>query len=196
MAYRTGFWGLDGPLEGPIPIRRASSFNAGAPKADHLCVGAAENGKRDVGGLGWARPCLAFCHKCHIYDVMRSTKKLEGLLNLIRAGAREDGIHALAAAARSPRSEGSTRRGGSRSRTDVIGHSSGRRTPLVYGGVYIWHDAAAMQAYLASDLAKGVVGNPNFANLTSRDFEVVSGPTTSSGGPVAASLTARASLAS
>src|SRR5437773_7481093 len=80
MAYRTGFWGLDGPLEGPIPIRRACSFNAGAPKADHLCVGAAENGKLDVGGLGWARPCLAFCHKCHIYDVMRSTKKLEGLL--------------------------------------------------------------------------------------------------------------------
>ena len=53
-----------------------------------------------------------------------------------------------------------------------------------------------MQAYLASDLAKGVVGNPNFANLTSRDFEVLSGPTTSSGGPVAASLTATASLAS
>src|SRR5439155_24436156 len=80
--------------------------------------------------------------------------------------------------------------------TDVIGHSSGRRTPLVYGGVHIWHDAAAMQAYLASDLAKGVVGNPNFANLTSRDFEVLSGPTTSSGGPVAASLTATPSLAS
>ena len=65
-----------------------------------------------------------------------------------------------------------------------------------YGGVYIWQDAAAMQAYLASDLGKGVVGNPNFANLTSRDFEVLSGPTTSSGGPVAASLTATASLAS
>ena len=57
-------------------------------------------------------------------------------------------------------------------------------------------DAAAMQAYLASDLDKGIVGNPNFANLTSRDFEVLSGPTTSSGGPVAASLTAIASLAS
>ena len=39
-------------------------------------------------------------------------------------------------------------------RTDVIGHSSGRRTPLVYGGVYIWHDAAAMQAYLASTWLK------------------------------------------
>ena len=65
-----------------------------------------------------------------------------------------------------------------------------------YGGVYIWDDAADMRAYLASDLGKGVVGNPNFANLTSRDFEVLSGPTTSSGGPVAASLTATASLAS
>ena len=65
-----------------------------------------------------------------------------------------------------------------------------------YGGVYIWQDAAAMQAYLASDLGKGVVGNPNFANLTSRDFEMLSGPTTSSGGPVAVSLMAKASLGS
>ena len=65
-----------------------------------------------------------------------------------------------------------------------------------YGGAYIWQDAAAMQAYLASDLGKGVVGNPNFANLTSRDFEVLSGPTASSGGPIAASVTATAGLAS
>jgi heme-degrading monooxygenase HmoA len=63
-----------------------------------------------------------------------------------------------------------------------------------YGGVYVWQDADAMQAYLASDLGKGVAGNPSFANLTSRDFEVISGPTASSGGPVAASLTATASL--
>ena len=73
---------------------------------------------------------------------------------------------------------------------------SGRRTPLVYGGVYIWQDAAAMQAYLPSDLGKGVTGNPSFANPTSSGFEILSGPTTSSGGPVAASLTATASLAS
>jgi hypothetical protein len=65
-----------------------------------------------------------------------------------------------------------------------------------YGGVYIWQDAAAMHAYLASDLGKGVAGNPNFANLSSRDFEVLSGPTNSSGGHVVASLTAIASLAS
>ena len=65
-----------------------------------------------------------------------------------------------------------------------------------YGGVYIWQDPAAMQAYLASDLGKGVTGHPNFANLTSRDFEMLSGPTGVSGGPVAASLTAMAGLAS
>ena len=65
-----------------------------------------------------------------------------------------------------------------------------------YGGVYIWQDAAAMQAYLASDLGKGVTGNPNFANLTSSDFEMLSGPTGGSGGRVAASLTATAGLAS
>jgi quinol monooxygenase YgiN len=65
-----------------------------------------------------------------------------------------------------------------------------------YGGVYIWQDAAAMEAYLASDLGKGVVGNPHFANLTSRDFEVLSGPTTISGGPIAASLKATADLVS
>jgi len=133
----------------------------------------------------------------YIYDVMRSTKKLEGLL-ISSAPAR-----VKTGSTRSRRQRGARGARGAHgeeglvvNRTDVIGHSSGRRTPLVYGGVYIWHDAAAMQAYLASDLAKGVVGNPNFANLTSRDFEVLSRPTTSSGGPVAASLTATASLAS
>ena len=65
-----------------------------------------------------------------------------------------------------------------------------------YGGAYIWQDAAAMQAYLASDLGKGVVGNPNFANLTSRDFEVLGGPTISSGGSVVASLMETVRLAS
>lgn len=65
-----------------------------------------------------------------------------------------------------------------------------------YGGVYIWQDAAAMQVYMASDLGRGVAGNPNFGNLTSRDFEILGGPTRGSGGPVAASLTATAVLAS
>ena len=61
-----------------------------------------------------------------------------------------------------------------------------------YGGVYVFQDATALRAYLASDLGKGVVGNPNFANVTTRDFEVLSGPTTRSGGRVAESLAAAA----
>ena len=64
-----------------------------------------------------------------------------------------------------------------------------------YGGVYLWRDAAAMKAHLASDLGKGVAGNPHFANVTSRDFEVLGGPTATSGGIVAAALTATASVA-
>jgi hypothetical protein len=64
-----------------------------------------------------------------------------------------------------------------------------------YGGVYIWQDAAAMRGYLASDLGNTVTGNPNFANLSSRDFEMLSGPTDASGGRLAASLTAAAALA-
>ena len=59
-----------------------------------------------------------------------------------------------------------------------------------YGGVYLWQDAGAMQAFTTTDLFKGVAGNPSFANLTSRDFEMLSGPTSASGGPVAAALTA------
>src|SRR6266545_4753206 len=87
-----------------------------APPKRIICVsGPPENGKRDVERARMGAALFGLCHKCHIYDVMRSTKKLEGLLNLIRAGAGEDGIYALAAAARSPRSEGSTRGGGSRS---------------------------------------------------------------------------------
>jgi hypothetical protein len=65
-----------------------------------------------------------------------------------------------------------------------------------YGGVYLWRDAAAMQAYLGTELAKGVASNPHFANITVRDFEALSGPTTHSGGVVAKSLTAAASHAS
>ncbi len=125
------------------------------------------------------------------YDVMRSTKKLEGLLNLIRAGAGEDGIYALAAAARSPRSEGSTRGGGSRSeqKTDVIGHSSGRRTALVYGGVYTWRDERALRAYQATELFQNVIQNPHLDNITVREFSVLEAPTrVTSGVPIASAV--------
>ena len=45
-----------------------------------------------------------------------------------------------------------------------------------YGGVYTWVDRAAMETYLRSDLFKAVAANPNLANITSRDFDVLEGP--------------------
>jgi hypothetical protein len=46
-----------------------------------------------------------------------------------------------------------------------------------YGGIYTWVDRAAMEAFASSDLFKSVASNPNFANITSRDFAVLAGPT-------------------
>src|SRR5439155_25216144 len=84
----------------------------------------------------------------YIYDVMRSTKKLEGLLissapARVKTGSTRWRRQRGARGARGAHGE----EGLVGNRPDAIGHSSGRRTPLVYGGVYIWHDAAAMHAY-------------------------------------------------
>ena len=46
-----------------------------------------------------------------------------------------------------------------------------------YGGIYTWTDRAAMETFTSSDLFKSVAANPNFANITSRDFAVLAGPT-------------------
>ena len=46
-----------------------------------------------------------------------------------------------------------------------------------YGGVYAWRDLEAMQDYLTSDLFKSVAANPNLANITSKDFGILEGPT-------------------
>ena len=46
-----------------------------------------------------------------------------------------------------------------------------------YGGVYTWVDRTAMAAFATSDLFKAIAANPNFANITSRDFSVLAGPT-------------------
>jgi heme-degrading monooxygenase HmoA len=50
-------------------------------------------------------------------------------------------------------------------------------TGNTYGGVYTWRDRAAFQAYAESALAKAVMTNPNFTDLTVRDFAVLEGPT-------------------
>ncbi len=41
-----------------------------------------------------------------------------------------------------------------------------------YGGVYLFRDRAAMDAYVASDLFASVSAFPHFADLTARDFAV------------------------
>jgi hypothetical protein len=46
-----------------------------------------------------------------------------------------------------------------------------------YGGVYIWRDRQAMEAYSETDLYKGMLANPHFDNLTVRDFAVLRNPT-------------------
>lgn len=46
-----------------------------------------------------------------------------------------------------------------------------------YGGVYVWNDRAAMARFMAGDVAAGVASHPNLANVTSRDYGVLDGPT-------------------
>ncbi|MBC8244465.1 MAG: YdhR family protein [Verrucomicrobia bacterium] len=46
-----------------------------------------------------------------------------------------------------------------------------------YGGVYIWESREAMQRYLESELFSQVASNPAFENVSSKDFEILEGPT-------------------
>ena len=45
-----------------------------------------------------------------------------------------------------------------------------------YGGVYMFIDREACQAFMASDLAVGVLNHPNVSNMTVRDFGVLEEP--------------------
>jgi hypothetical protein len=45
-----------------------------------------------------------------------------------------------------------------------------------YGGVYLWRDRASYEVYLSSDIFKGVGANPALANISSRDFGILEGP--------------------
>lgn len=59
-----------------------------------------------------------------------------------------------------------------------------------YGGVYLWRDKQAMDAYAASDLFKAVVSNPAFAGVASRDYGVVESATAVTRGAETAPATA------
>jgi heme-degrading monooxygenase HmoA len=51
------------------------------------------------------------------------------------------------------------------------------RTTNTYGGVYTWATRDAMEEYAKSDLFKAVATNPNLADITSIDFDVLEEPT-------------------
>ena len=61
---------------------------------------------------------------------------------------------------------------GLRSKTWLADDASG-----LYGGVYHWDDRAAMEAYMAGELAAGLRTGP-FADLRSVAFDVLEAPTT------------------
>jgi quinol monooxygenase YgiN len=46
-----------------------------------------------------------------------------------------------------------------------------------YGGVYVWRNRAAMQAFMQGEVAAAVSAHPNLTNITTTDFEVLDGPT-------------------
>ncbi len=46
-----------------------------------------------------------------------------------------------------------------------------------YGGVYVWRDRQAMEDYTETDIYKGMTTNPNFDNVTVKDFAVLENPT-------------------
>ena len=45
-----------------------------------------------------------------------------------------------------------------------------------YGGVYTWESKQAYDNYVESDLFKGVGSNPNFVNISSKDFGILDDP--------------------
>ena len=46
-----------------------------------------------------------------------------------------------------------------------------------YGGVYVWRDRESMVDFTKTELFNSVATHPNLANITSKDFAVLEGPT-------------------
>lgn len=51
-----------------------------------------------------------------------------------------------------------------------------------YGGVYLWEDRADLEAYLDSELFRGLLANPAFANVTATTFATLPEPTARTAG--------------
>ena len=46
-----------------------------------------------------------------------------------------------------------------------------------YGGIYVWRDRQASDAYKETDIYRGMLANPHFDGVTARDFAVLERPT-------------------
>ena len=46
-----------------------------------------------------------------------------------------------------------------------------------YGGVYFWRDKESMVNFTKTELFNSVATHPNLANIASKDFEILEGPT-------------------
>ena len=57
-----------------------------------------------------------------------------------------------------------------------------------YGGVYLWKDREALDAYKQSELFQMVATHPNLENVTSKEFGILEGPTEVTRGLVAAAV--------
>jgi hypothetical protein len=57
-----------------------------------------------------------------------------------------------------------------------------------FGGVYTWESKDAYETFARSELFQAVATNPNFANITNRDFGVLEGPTRITHGLVGAAV--------
>lgn len=58
-----------------------------------------------------------------------------------------------------------------------------------YGGVYLWHTRADAEAYLQGELVRVLLTSPQFADVQSSIYQVLAGPTSITGGPVATLVT-------
>jgi hypothetical protein len=56
-----------------------------------------------------------------------------------------------------------------------------------YGGVYLWQNRAALEAYLASETFRAMRANSYFANIAVRAFDTLPEATALTAGPVASS---------
>ena len=61
-------------------------------------------------------------------------------------------------------------------------------TSGTYGGVYLWHDRAAFEAFTQTELFQAVASHPNLTGMTSKDFSILEGPTGVTRGLAAAAV--------